>query len=58
MFDGDKNEDEQKKMQLSKSHFAMFNFEFKNSYINYVSLTLRYKIKTTHKNIFDHIFVK
>ena len=45
-------------MLLSKSHFAMFNFEFKNSFIYSVSLTLRYKIKTTHKNIFDHIFIK
>ena len=45
-------------MFLSKSHLAIFNFEFKNSFIYSVSLTLRYKIKTTHKNIFDHIFVK
>ena len=45
-------------MLVSKSHFAMFNFEFKNNFIYSVSLTLRYKIKTTHQNIFDHIFVK
>jgi len=46
-------------MLLNKPHFAMFNFEFKNSVISFVIL-LRYKIKTAHKmtNISSHIFLK
>jgi len=42
-------------MLISKSCFATFNFEFKNSFI---CSALRYKIKTAHKNISGHIFVK